>query len=398
MRILQVHNQYFSGLGGEDSVVRLEEELLRGYGHEVRQLIVSTSELKSAGALKLIEAALSSVWSGNGYGSVANAVKDFQPDVVHVHNTFPLLSPSVYYAARRNGACVVQTLHNYRITCANGILLRNGIPCEECVGRAKWRGLVHRCYNNSASLSGSVVTIQTLHRIAGTFHNEVDAYIALTSFQRDIVVRDGFPAPRVHVKPNFVVGAFPANIQRDRKKQMVFIGSIRREKGVDLLLDAWTRVRPEGYNLLLLGDGPDRAEFQQQYSNDESVIWMGFRSAAEVARVLEESKYIAVCSRCYEAFGLVLLEAFRSGTPAIVPNHAAFPEIIEGGRCGFLFEPSNLDSLVSALRLAVSTGESGWRAHSDASVAKAGEYSADANYARLMEIYELARDHYSRAQ
>jgi glycosyltransferase involved in cell wall biosynthesis len=394
MKVLQVHNEYFSGLGGEDTVVRLEKELLRTRGHEVRQFIVSTSELKGANPLRLLNAAVSSVWSRNSYEAVANEVTAFRPDVVHVHNTFPLLSPSVYHAIRRNGACVVQTLHNYRIACANGFLLRNGMPCEDCVGRAKWRGLVHGCYNGSAGISGSVVA---LHRIAGTFACEVDAYIALTSFQRDIVIRDGLPAARVHVKPNFSADGILANERGNRERQIVFIGNIRREKGTDLLLEAWTRVRPEGYRLLLLGDGPDRAEFQRQYASDGSMVWMGFQATAEVARVLANSRYIVVCSRWYEGFPMVLLEAFNSGTPAIAPDHAAFPEIFGGGNCGLLFEPSNVDSLARALRLAVSTGEDRWLEQSDAAFAKAGEYGADDNYVRLMEIYEAARGHYSRS-
>jgi glycosyltransferase involved in cell wall biosynthesis len=170
-----------------------------------------------------------------------------------------------------------------------------------------------------------------------------------------------------------------------------------RAKGVDLLLDAWTRIRPDGYRLLLLGDGLDRAELQQRYARDESVIWMGFQSPAEVARLLAESKYLAICSRLYETFGMVLLEAFSAGTPVIAPNHAAFPEILAGG-CGFLFEPSNLDSLGRALRRAVSTEESEWRKQSDAALARAGDYSADANYLRLMDIYASAREHYGQTR
>jgi glycosyltransferase involved in cell wall biosynthesis len=395
MRILQVHNQYVSGLGGEDTVVRLEEELLRSHGHEVRQLIVSTSKLRNANALRLLQAGVSSVWSKNGYESVAKDVKEFQPDVVHIHNTFPLLSPSVYYAARRNGACVVQTLHNYRIACTNGLLLRNGMPCEDCVGRAKWRGLLHRCYHGSAGISFSVVAIQTSHQVLGTFQHEVDAFIALTAFQRDIVIRDGLPADRVHVKPNFTPKVITACERIARKPQIVYVGNIGPAKGTDLLLDAWTKVRAEGFQLLLLGHGPDQEKLRRLYASDDSVTWMGFKPAAEVERVLGESKYLVVCSRWYETFGMVLLEAFSSGTPVIAPKHAAFPEMLGGGKCGYLFEPSNLDSLVHALRLAVSTRGPAWLEQSDAALAKAGDYSAVTNYARLMEIYAAAQEHYS---
>jgi glycosyltransferase involved in cell wall biosynthesis len=398
MRVLQVHNQYFSGLGGEDTVVRLEEELLRGRGHEVRQLIVSTSELKGASPLRLLQTAISSVWSRTGYDSVVDAVRTFRPDVIHVHNTFPLLSPSVYYAGRRNGACIVQTLHNFRTACANGYLLRNGAPCEDCVGRAKWRGLAHRCYSGSTGMSGSVVAIQTSHRIAGTFQREVDAYIALTSFQRDIVVRDGLPAERVHVKPNFSPRAISANHDQKREDKVVFIGNFRKEKGTDLLLAAWEKMRPPGHRLFLFGHGPDQTELQQRYEGNDSVIWMGFQPVAEVLQALASSKYLVICSRWYEGFPMVLLEAFSSGTPAIAPNHGAFPDLLNGGKCGFLFEPSNVDSLTDALHLAVFVEEERWREQSRAALLKVEEYGPDVNYIRLMEIYDAAREHYARTR
>lgn len=398
MRVLQLHNRYLAGLGGEDTVVRLEADLLRSHGHEVRELFVSTSELRGAGNFRLLISGASSVWSNRGFELVANAVREFRPEVVHVHNTFPLLSPSVYYAARRNGSCVVQTLHNYRIACANGVLLRNGMPCEDCVGRAKWRGLVHRCYPGSAGISASVVAIQTAHRIVGTFQNQVDAYIALTSFQRDIVTRDGLPPDRVHVKPNFMPEIDKPTEAIRRKRQLVYVGTINEAKGTDLLLEAWTKVRPSGFSLVLLGDGTHKERLMRQYEPDASVVWMGFRPAAEVKRTLAESRYIVICSRWYEGFPMVLLEAFNVGTPAVAPDHAAFPEILERGKCGILFEPSNIDSLANALRLAVSDREDAWHVHSDAALARARNFGADANYIRLAEIYACAREHYSRTE
>lgn len=398
MRILQVHNRYLAGLGGEDTVVRLEADLLSSHGHEVREVLVSTSELQGAGTVRLLISGALSVWSTKGFQLVANAVHEFRPEVVHVHNTFPLLSPSVYYAARRNGSCVVQTLHNYRIACANGLLLRNGIPCEDCVGRAKWRGLARRCYGGSIGISTSVVTIQTAHRIANTFRNQVDAYIALTSFQRDIMIRDGLPEDRVHVKPNFMPRIVEATERIMRKRQLVYVGTINEAKGTDLLLKAWARVRPQGFSLVLLGDGTHKERLMRQYETDHSVVWMGFRPSAEVTRTLAESRYIAICSRWYEGFPMVLLEALSVGTPAIAPDHAAFPEILERGRCGILFDPSNIDSLSSALRLATSDREDTWQLHSDAAFAKAHDFSADANYIRLAEIYASAQEHYFRTE
>jgi glycosyltransferase involved in cell wall biosynthesis len=226
----------------------------------------------------------------------------------------------------------------------------------------------------------------------------VDAYIALTRFQRDIFVRDGFPADLVHIKPNFSLSNVSTSQPTDRKDQIVYVGSLRKEKGVDLLLDAWERVHPQNFRLILLGDGPYRSELQARYGSINSVTWMGFQSMSEVSRVLGESKYIAICSRWYEGFAMVLLEAFNSGTPAIAPNHAAFPELMDAGRCGFLFEPSNVESLAEAIGHAVSISDTAWREHSAAALNNAAVYSSDASYVRLLEIYDTALEHYCRTQ
>jgi glycosyltransferase involved in cell wall biosynthesis len=232
----------------------------------------------------------------------------------------------------------------------------------------------------------------------GTFCHEVDAYIALTAFQRDIVIRDGLPAEKIYIKPNFTPTAVSTNIESERKAQMAFVGEICTEKGVDLVLSAWTKSRPSGYRLLLFGHGPALEEMQQQYAGDNSVVWRGFQPREVVVQELAASKYIVVGSRWYETFGMVLIEAFSVGTPAIVPDHAAFPEMMEQGRCGFLYEPSNVQSLVHAFCLALSVGESKWREQSDAALRRSCDYGSNENYIRLMEIYEAARTHYSGTQ
>lgn len=399
MRILQVHNQYFSGLGGEDTVVRMEAELLREHGHQVRQHLVSTAQLQGAGLAGLVRAGVGAIWSQPAYDSIAAEVAAFRPDVVHVHNTFPLLSPSIYYAARRNGAPVVQTLHNYRLACANAMMLRNNAPCEDCVGHAKWRGLVHRCYSGgSLGLSASVVAMQTVHRARHTFTRQVDAYIALTGFQRDVILRDGIPAELVHVKPNFIRPRAASPTATPRNSQIAFVGSIRDEKGIDLLLAAWSRLQPTQHQLLILGYGPAEERLKQQYGGLASVTWLGSQPTDVVLQALAQSRYLAICSRWYEGFPMVLLEAFSVGTPAIMPRHGAFPSILNGRNAGLFFTPLSEDSLRQTIDRALSISEDEWLAQSRTAQSIAQEFNPESNYQQLMAIYAAAQQNYRRTQ
>ena len=208
-RVLQVYNEY-RRYGGEDAVVRLEAEMLARHGHEVELLRASTTELDGAGILRLAAAGFGAVWSFRGYAAMKKAIARFSPDIVHVHNEFPLLSPSIFWACHRADVPVVQTMHNYRLACANAHLLRGDRPCEDCVGRFPWPALRHRCYGPSLPRTAAVAARNVVHRWLGTYRKHVDAFIVLTEFSKDLLVRAGLPEERVFVKPNFQIAALTA--------------------------------------------------------------------------------------------------------------------------------------------------------------------------------------------
>lgn len=400
MRILQVHNRYRPAWGGEDTVVNLEADLLRRNGHEVDRLSVWTGELEGANPLKLAAAGLGTVWSFRGYALTKKAIGAFNPDILHVHNTFPLLSPSVYWAAEKIGVPVVQTLHNYRLTCANSVLMRNGRPCEECVDRFPSAALRHRCYGPSLARTAAVVTNNVAHKWIGTFRTKIHAYIVLTEFSKDIFVRAGLPRERIFVKPNF--NTDPGKQVPLRVPRVIFAGAIDRFKGVHLLLEAWARLSStDGRQLAIVGDGPERAKLERQFCDQKTIVWHGALNRNEVVALIGSSRLLVSASLGYENFPMTVLEAFSVGTPVVVPNHGSFAAVVTSGHEGLLFSPGNVDSLTETLQRAITAEASEWsRWSTNARSRFLSDYTESVNYDQLISIYEKARDCFraSRAQ
>jgi len=386
MKILQVHNRYIR-LGGEDTVLKLEKELLEAHGHTVDSFSVSNEDLNYDGLFNKVKIGAMTLWSYKSYKAIADYLENSPPDIVHVHNTFPQLSPSIYWAISKKSIPIVQTLHNYRLTCANGLLMREGKPCELCVDGLPLPALKHRCYRDSVLTTGTLVGMQQLHRVLGTFKYKVDRYIALSNFAKDIMVRAGLPDENIVVKPNFVSKP-DIEVASQRKKQVVFLGRLAFEKGVDLLLDAWKAADTQGYKLLIVGDGEDRVSLEEQAQRISDVEFVGWlerpRALAEVAA----SSYLVMPSRWYEGLSMVLLESLSLGTPAIVPHVAAFLDVVTKDT-GFFFDQQNPSSLAPVLEQALKSSSDDWQSMSQASIERHQEhYSPEVNYKQLMEIYE----------
>jgi glycosyltransferase involved in cell wall biosynthesis len=390
MRVLQVHNRYRPGWGGEDTVADLEADLLRRNNHEVERVSAWTKELDGASALRMTTAAFGTTWSSNGYSMMKSALARFSPDIVHVHNTFPLLSPSVLWAAAKAHVPVVYTLHNFRIACANGLLLRNDKSCEDCVGRFPAPALRHRCLSGSLPRTAAVTTMNLVHRSLGTFKNKVHAYIALNAFSKNIFERVGLPAERIHIKPNFTLT--PTTLTASRQPQFVFVGQVARFKGIHLLLEAWRNVAPTDFRLVIVGDGEDRAELEERYRSAENIIWIGKQPRDKVVDLIAESLWVVLPSLAYENFPMSVVEAFSAGTPVIVSNHGALATMVSHEIDGLTFRPGDLGCLESTLRLALNSGTR-WAVWSAAGREKYFRcYTDRSNYAQLLTIYQKAAD------
>ncbi|GHF35977.1 glycosyltransferase involved in cell wall biosynthesis [Deinococcus metalli] len=382
MKILLVHN-YYQQPGGEDVVFRAEATLLRDAGHDVEEYTVSNMEIGQQGKAGV---AARTVWNAAAARTLNRMVRSGQHDIVHFHNTFPLLSPAVYGAARAAGAATVQTLHNYRIVCASALLFRDGHVCESCLGRLPVPAVRHRCYRDSVGASATVAAMQVAHRVLGTYRRDVDAYVALTEFARDKFIQGGLPATRLHVKPNFIdpdPGAGPGG-----GGYALFVGRLTEEKGVQTLLDAWRRIGT-ALPLKVLGSGPLVGDVEQAAGSVPGVTYLGQRGREEVMALAARAECLIFPSRWYEGFPMTIVESLAVGLPVIASRIGAMEQLIQDGVNGMHFEPGNADDLVRAVQSFLAGDRPRMRNAARETFVK--HYTSAENLRQLMYIYGQAR-------
>lgn len=363
--------------------------MLAQRGHQVRSLFRHSDELRESPTMGLLVGAVSTPWNVRTASRVKKLVRRFRPDVVHVHNTFPLLSPSVFYAVG-NSAATVLTLHNYRILCPAAIPLRNDEVCHECIiNRSVRPALRHRCYRASFSATAPLAANVALHRALGTWRTKVDAFIALSDFQKKLVSEGGVPEDRIHVRPNFVErSGLPLKISR-RSDQVLYVGRLTREKGVHTLIDAWKKLEGAVPELLIVGDGPCKQDLTKQ-AKGLPIRFLGQVTRDLVASIMSESKLLVVPSEWHETFGLVVIEAMSLGTPAIVSNLGALPEIVDDGVNGMIFPSGDSASLSKKVRVAMGNMDSLQAMSDNAVTSYNAKYNPEAGYASLLDVYKRA--------
>lgn len=385
MKILILHNRYQIP-GGEEGVVQAEKALLEANGHQVALMEVTNDSI--TGLWGKLQAAASVVYSPTARQWVRQAIARFQPDIVHIHNFFPLLSPSVYDACREQGIPVVQTLHNYRLICPRAMPFRQGSICEACIGQPiPWQGVVHGCYRSSRTQSAAVATMLTWHRLRGTWEERVDAYIALTQFQKQKLLQAGFPADRIHVKPNFVFATDPLFQAIPREPFALFVGRLAEEKGVSLLLDAY-RQGNLSLPLKIVGDGPLRQQLQQQASGLEQVSFLGQQPKTAVLDLMHRASFLVFPSLWYEGFPLTLAEAFSCHLPAVVPQLGSMAEIVSDRHNGLHFSANDATALAQTIAWATAHPDAMHQMGQNAYQTYLDCYTPTVNYQQLMAIYQ----------
>jgi glycosyltransferase involved in cell wall biosynthesis len=385
MNILMMHNSY-NFRGGEDESFESEVRMLRDAGHYVETIHLKNEEVQR---INTIQVALQSIWSKPSYDLVDAKLREKPFDVLHVQNFFPLISPSVYSAARKHGVAVVQSLRNYRLLCPSTTLFREGKICEDCLHKTfKYPGVLHGCYRNSVLSSAAVAAMTAFHTMKGTWQNAIDLYISLTESSREKFVEAGLPADKIIVKGNFVYpDPGPGNGEGG---YFLFAGRLTREKGLETLLQAWDKVKTSR-RLLIVGDGllaPEVREFCKTHPN---IQWLGTKSADDLKDLMGAASLFVFPSQWYEPFGRVAIESYAKGTPVLASDMAAMAEIVQDGRTGMLFRPGDVQDLAANLQWAADHPEQLQAMRRGARQCYETNYTVAQNCDLLIHAYQVAR-------
>ena len=391
LRVLLAHCYYRSPpRSGEDIVFDNERRLLEECGVAVIPFLRRNEDLDDRNLRGRVRIALETTWSRNVRRDLVELIKREQPDLAHIHNTFAQISPSAYAACRSLGVPVVQTVHNYRLVCVNGLLLRDGHLCEDCVGGHSilglWPGLRHRCYRDSVAATGALTLMLAVNRARGSYL-DVDRYVALTEFAASRLVAGGLPADRFVVKPNFLPDPPPPGAGRGG--YAVYIGRLSHEKGLLTLVRAW---RDLGHvPLKIVGTGHLAEELQRIASEQGLPIeFLGFRPRSEVMQIVSNAAVQVVPSECYEGFPMVILEAFACGTPVIAARIGSLDEIVVEGTSGAKFQPGDAGDLALAVQRLLADSERLATMRRTVREIFDRDYTADRNIRQLRAIYQNA--------
>ena len=374
LKILVAHSAY-QQRGGEDVAVEAEIDLLRSFGHHVVEYRRDNGTIESEKRLNLLQ---QTIWSRPSTHAIRELIRDEKPDVLHVHNTFPLISPAIYWTAERAGVPVVQTLHNYRLLCASAMFLRDGYICEDCLGKLPWRGALRKCYRESTSQSTVLVGMLGIHRALGTYRNKVNRYIALSEFSKRKFIAGGIPPEKLAVKPNFV--DIPPSHAGGRKGGL-YVGRLAEEKGLKVLVDA-LRLSPT-VHCNIVGAGPQ----QELISSMKQIRFLGSCDAEQVYAHMRDASYLVMPSIVYEHFPRTLVEAFACGLPIIASRLGPLAELIIEGETGLLFDAGSAQDLASKLRFAEARPEIMLQMGANVRAEYESKYTPQRNYQRLIGIY-----------
>jgi glycosyltransferase involved in cell wall biosynthesis len=384
MKALLCHNHYRIR-GGEDQVFLDEGGLLESRGCQVVRYVRCSDDTNY---MSMLDTALKTLWNQSSYRDLRELIQREQPDIMHCTNTFPLISPAAYAAARDEKLPIVQSLHNFRTVCSNALLLRGSKVCETCLTKSvPWAGIMHRCYRNSYAASSVMAALIAIQRRRRAIDDPVTRYIALSEFSKRKYLAAGFAKDRISVKPNFVSpdpGPGPGT-----GGYALFVGRLSEEKGLDVMLDAWSRLS-EPIPLKIVGDGPLVSLVERAQRLDPRIEWLGRRPVEEVYSLVGDALCLLVPSVWYEICPKTILEAFSRGTPVVASKLGAMEEFIKHGETGWHFEAGNADEL--AIRVQKVFAEPAVAAGLRPLVRQEFEskYTADVNFESLMDIYALA--------
>lgn len=385
-RILQVHN-FYQIPGGEDVVVRNEKRLLEEHGHKVYTYYRSNAELKEGGRLGKLCVPFTAVYSFKTVREVKKLIKEYQIDIVHVHNTLTMVSPSVFYAAFSCHVPIVQTLHNFRMLCPAGSFFRDNVICEECVRGGLKCAVKHKCYRNSKLQSFVSAAVLKVHRVLGTYRKV--NFICLTEFNRNklLALGDIVDAKKIFIKPNFTFaeGIEPSNVP-EQEEYYLFAGRVEALKGVDIAIKAFEQIPDR--KLYIAGTGPMMDEMQAYVKehNIQNVKFLGYLQKEDMTEKFYHAKAVIMTSQCYEAFAMTIAEAYSYGVPVIAGRVGNMEGMVQEGVTGVKFTYNSSSDLAEKVKEfekldRVTLKENAREFYQE-------RLRPEDNYQKLMEIYE----------
>ncbi|MBC6699262.1 glycosyltransferase family 4 protein [Hymenobacter sp. BT190] len=386
LRILLLHN-FYQQPGGEDAVFRAERDLLRARGHPVETLEFHNQQIGPS-LWDKVKAGLLGFYNPGSARRLRAAIQAFQPDVIHIHNLFPVASPAVLWAARQAGVPVVMTMHNYRLICPGALLYTGGQLYEKSVHRLfPWDAVRRRLYRNSMLQTAAVAAITGLHKLLGTWRTGVARYLVLTEFARRRFLDSslGLQPSQLAYKPNFLSDPGAPHPGNQRDGHLLFVGRLSPEKGLHTLL---TAAATYALPLLVVGDGPLRSEVEACAAAAPSVRYLGPADATGVATAMRRCRALVMPSECVEGMPMVVLEAFATGTPVLASRRGGPGEMVQSGVNGLLFEPGDAKGLAQAAQALLA--DAALASHLGAAGRATYEalYTPATNYAILLRLYE----------
>ena len=387
MKVLTVHN-YYQQHGGEDQIFEAESAMLEKYGCRVFNYRVHNNLIKGKNLLSITQ---STIWNKATFIHLCKAIKQKKPDVIHFHNTFPLISASAYYAAKAANIPVVQTLHNYRLLCPNALFFSNGHICEDCLSRlVPWPSVFKACYRENRSATTVSAAMLLVHRILRTYRRMVDLFISLTEFARQKFVQSGFPEEKIVVKPNFIYPD-PGN-GTGNGRYALFVGRLSHEKGINILISAWDQILAK-IPLKIVGDGPLSPVVAEALLRNDNIKWYGRQPRHIVLNLMKDASALIFPSICYEGLPMSIVEAYSVGLPVIASNIGSLSSLIDHKNTGLFFKLADPADLASKVEWIFSHSNYLRQMQRSARAEYENKYTEECNYEMLIEIYQKAIQH-----
>lgn len=384
MKILILHNRY-QYRGGEDTVFEAEFALLENHGHDVQSLIFDNTTILSVKD-KLL-AALMALFNPRSAKTLENKIIEFQPDVIHVHNFFPIASPSIFYTADKYHIPVIMTLHNYRLICPNALLYTNGEICTKCINQPfAFHGVIQGCYRESKIQTFVLALMSSIHNNIHTWHNKVERFIALTQFAQTTLLHSSLKidAKQLVIKPNFVEDY---GFETNKEDYALFVGRLSKEKGLDTLLQACQKTN---FPLYIIGSGPLESHVSNIAAQYPHIQYLGHTTKKDVISYMKKAKVVIIPSIVYETFGMIIIEAFSTGTPVLCSDTGAMSEIVQNGYSGIHFKTGDPNDLLLKLEWLYCHPNEYQQMCLNARRIYEANYTPEKNYTHLIGIYNDA--------